>query len=67
MVYSNKIGRGHGFARIIKQSIYIRVNQATLNRNIGTYNISYICDGVLINTPELQIKHLWDYPEHLEV
>ena len=52
------VGReGHGFARIIKESIYIMVNNLTLNRNIGKYNLLYMWDGVLVKIPELQIKH----------
>ena len=34
------IGRDdHGIARTIKESIYIRVNNATLNRNVGNFNL----------------------------
>ena len=37
------IGReDHGLARTIKESIYIRVNNPTLNRNIGYYNLNHI-------------------------
>ena len=51
------IGReGHGIARTIKESIYIRVNNPTLNRNIGKFNLHYIWDRVLLNTPGLKIK-----------
>ena len=54
----NIIGRvGHGFSRITKEYIYIRVNQSSLNQNVGKHN-PHIWDGILINTPELQIKHL---------
>ena len=50
----NIIGReSHGFIRTIKESIYFRVNQPTLNRNIGKYKLPHILDAVLINTPEL--------------
>ena len=45
------IGRkGHGIARIIKESIYIRVNNPTLKRDLGKFN------RVLLNTPGLKIK-----------
>ena len=51
------IGReGHGPARTIKESIYIRVNNPALNRNIGKYNLHHIWDRVLLNTPGLKIK-----------
>ena len=37
------IGReGHGLARNIKESIFIRVNNPTLNRNIGKFNLPLI-------------------------
>ena len=50
------IGReGHGLARNIKQSIFIRVNNPTLNRNIGKFNLPHIWDRVLLNTPGLTL------------
>ena len=53
----NIIGRmGHDFVRTIKEFIYIGFNNLNLNENIGKCNISHIWDGVLVNTPELQIK-----------
>ena len=37
------IGReGHGIGRTILESTYIRVNNSTLNRNIGKFNIHHI-------------------------
>ena len=51
------IGReGHGLARNIKESIFIRVNNPILNRNIGKLNLPYILDRVLLNTPGLNLK-----------
>ena len=45
----NIIGRkDQGLARTIKESIYIRVNNPTLNCNIGKYNLSYMWDRVLL-------------------
>ena len=45
------IGRqGHNLASNIKESIYIRVNNPTLNNNIGKFNLSHIWDRVLLNT-----------------
>ena len=52
----NIIGRGdQGLARTIKESIYIRVNNATLNRNIGKCNLSHVWDRVPFNTPGLKL------------
>ena len=53
------IGReGHCLARNIKESIFIRVNNPTLNRNIGKFNLPHIWDRVLLNTPGLTlIRH----------
>ena len=41
----------------IKESIYIRVNNPTLNRNIGKFNLSHIWDRVLFNTPGLKLNN----------
>ena len=50
------IGReDQGKARTIKESIFIRVNNPTLNQNIGKYNLSHIWDRVLFNTPGLKL------------
>ena len=52
----NIIGReNQGLARTIKESIYIRLNNPMLNRNIGKYNLNHIWDRVLFNTPGLKI------------
>ena len=51
------IGReGNSLARNIKESIFIRVNNPTLNRNIGKSNLPHIWDRVLLNTPGLNLK-----------
>ena len=42
-------------ARTIKESIFIRVNNPTLNHNIGKYNLSHIWDRILFNTPGLKL------------
>ena len=47
----------HGLVTTIKESIYIRVNNPTLNRNVGKYNLHHIWDRVLFNTPELKISN----------
>ena len=36
--------------------IYIRVNNPTLNNNIGKFNLSHIWDRVLLNTNGLTLK-----------
>ena len=52
----NIIGREDwGQARTIKESIYVRVNNPTLNQNIGEYNLNHIWDRVLFNTPGLKL------------
>ena len=52
------IGReGHNLARNIKESIYIRVNNPTLNNNIGKFNLSHIWDRVLLNTKGLTLNN----------
>ena len=51
------IGReGQNLARNIKESIYIRVNNASLNHNIGKFNLSHIWNRVLLNTNGLSLK-----------
>ena len=52
----NIVGReDQGQAITIKESIYIRVNNPTLNQNIGKYNLSHVWDRVLSNTPGLKL------------
>ena len=51
------IGReGHNMTRKIKEAIYMRVNNSTLNRNIGKYNLPHLWDGILHSIPELKIS-----------
>ena len=51
------IGReGHNLARNIKESIYTRVDNPTLNTNIGKFNLSHIWDRVLLNTKGLTLN-----------
>ena len=51
------VGRdGHNLARNIKEPIYIRVNNPSLNNNIGKFNLSHIWDRVLLNTKGLTLK-----------
>ena len=39
----------------IKESIYIRVNNPMLNRNTGKFQLSHICDRVLLSTPNPKV------------
>ena len=51
----NIIGReDQDLSRLIKYSIYIRVNNLTLNRNIGKFNVSLIWDRVSLVPLALQ-------------
>ena len=51
------IGReDHDLARTIKESIYIRFNNPTLNRSICKYNLNHIGDRVLLNIPHLTVN-----------
>ena len=51
------IGReGHHLSRYIKESIFIRVNNPTLDNNVGKFNLPHIWDRVLINTPGLKLN-----------
>ena len=47
---------GHSLDRNIKKSIFIRVNNPTLNRNIGKFNLPHIWDRVLLDTPGFNLK-----------
>ena len=37
-----------------KEVIYIRLNNPTLNKNIGKYNLPHIWDKVLFSIPEFK-------------
>ena len=51
------VGReDQGIARTIKEAILIRVNDLSLNRNIGKYQLPHIWDEVLVKSPELKFK-----------
>ena len=47
---------GHSLARNIKESIFIRVNNPTLKRNIGKFSLPLIWDRFLLKTPSLNLK-----------
>ena len=42
--------------RTIKEALYIRVNNPSLNRNIGKYHLPHILDEVQLNISELKLK-----------
>ena len=42
--------------RLIKEAIYIRVNNPSLNKNIGKYHLPHIWDEVLNSITELKLK-----------
>ena len=44
-------------ARAIKEALFIRVNDPSLNRNIGKYHLPHIWDEVLHKTSELKLKN----------
>ena len=51
------VGRGsQGVTRNIKEAMYICVNDPSLNRNLGKYQLPHIWDKVLQDTPSLQLK-----------
>ena len=50
------IGReDQDITRLIKESIFIRVNNPTLNRNTGKFQLSHIWDRVLFSTPNIKV------------
>ena len=52
------VGReDQNFTRAIKEALFIRVNDPSLNRNIGKYHLPHIWDEVLHKTSELKLKH----------
>ena len=42
--------------RTIKEAIYIRVNDPSLNRNVGKYHLPHVWDEALVNISELKLK-----------
>ena len=53
----NIVGReDQNLKRAIKEALFIRVNNPSLNRNVGKYHLPHIWDEVLFNIPELKIK-----------
>ena len=53
----NIVGREEqNLKRAIKEALYIRVNNPSLNRNVGKYHLPHIWDEVLFNISELKLK-----------
>ena len=53
----NIVGReDNNLSRFIKESMYIRVNNPSLNKNIGKHLLPHVWDEVLVNTTELKMK-----------
>ena len=53
----NIVGReDQNLSRLIKEALFIRVNNPSLNRNTGKYHLPHIWDEVLLNTSELKLK-----------
>ena len=46
----------NNLTRTIQEAMFIRVNNPTLNRNIGKYNLPHIWDRILFTIPGLQMK-----------
>ena len=57
------VGReDQNLTRAIKEALFIRVNDPSLNRNIGKYHLPHIWDEVLHETSELKLKTLTQWP-----
>ena len=53
----NIVGREDlNLMRTIKEALYIRVNDPSLNRNVGKYHLPHVWDEALFNTSELKLK-----------
>ena len=50
----------NNMARTIQEAMFIRVNNPTLNKNIGKYNLPHIWDRILFTIPELKLNK-WTY------
>ena len=58
------VGReDQNLARSIKEAIFIRLNDPSLNRNIGKYQLLHIWDEILVNSHELKFT---DKPKNLQ-
>ena len=55
---------GQDFTRLIKELIFIKVNNPSLNRNIGKFQLSHILDRVLFCTPGIKVAILQGNAQH---
>ena len=46
----------HSSSRTIKEAMFIRVNDPTLNRNLGKYQLLHVWDNILQDMQTLQLK-----------
>ena len=46
----------HSMTRTVREAMLIRVNDPSLNRNIGKYQLPHIWDEVLVKSTELQLN-----------
>ena len=46
----------HSHSRTIKEAMFIHVNDPTLNRNLGKYQLRHVWDSILQASPTLQLK-----------
>ena len=54
--FSIVVREDQNLMRTIKEALYIRVNNPSLNRNIGKYHVPHTWDAVLLNTSKLKIN-----------
>ena len=54
--YTDPLYEDQNLIRLIKESMYIRVNNLSLKINIGKYHLLHIWDEVLLNNTELKLK-----------
>ena len=54
--FSIVVREDQNLIRTITEALYIRVNNPSLNKNIGKYHLPHIWDEVLCNSPELKLK-----------
>ena len=42
--------------RFTKESMYVRINNPSMNKNVGKYHLPHIWDEALFNSSELKVK-----------
>ena len=56
MILGHESSKSLEEVRLIKEALFIRVNNPSINRNIDKYHLPHIWDEVLLNTSELKSK-----------